>query len=148
MKKIIQIKALEKIVSKLKAKGKKVVLCHGVFDLLHIGHINHFHEAKDHGDILVVTVTSDQYVNKGPNRPAFSEEDRLKALAALNVVDYVALNKSPTAISAIKGLKPNIYCKGPDYKLHKNDISGEIINEIDALKKKWRKNCLHKRGYF
>ncbi len=135
MKKIIQIKALEKIVSKLKAKGKKVVLCHGVFDLLHIGHINHFHEAKDHGDILVVTVTSDQYVNKGPNRPAFSEEDRLKALAALNVVDYVALNKSPTAISAIKGLKPNIYCKGPDYKLHKNDISGEIINEIDALKK-------------
>ena len=135
MKKIIQIKVLEKIVSKLKAKGKKVVLCLGVFDLLHIGHINHFHEAKDHGDILVVTVTSDQYVNKGPNRPAFSEEDRLKALAALNVVDYVALNKNPTAISAIKGLKPNIYCKGPDYKLHKNDISGEIINEINTLKK-------------
>ena len=135
MKKIIPINVLEKIISKLKVKGKKIVLCHGVFDLLHVGHINHFLEARNYGDILIVTVTADQYVNKGPNRPAFNEEDRLKALAALNVVDYVALNKSATAVSVIKELKPNVYCKGQDYKSHKNDISGEIKNEINALKK-------------
>ena len=134
MGKIVSIKALAKIISKLKNKGKKVVLCHGVFDLLHVGHINHFCEAKGYGDILIVTVTPDQYVNKGPNRPAFKEEDRLKALAALNAVDYVALNKSATAASAIKELKPKIYCKGQDYKFHQNDVSGEIKNEIKALK--------------
>ena len=65
MKKILPIKILEKIISKLKAKGKKVVLCHGVFDLLHIGHINHFKEAKFFGDVLVVSLTSDLFVNKG-----------------------------------------------------------------------------------
>ncbi len=134
MGKIVSIKALAKIISKTKIKGKRIVLCHGVFDLLHIGHINHFQEAKNYGDILIVTLTPDQYVNKGPNRPAFKEEDRLKALASLNVVDYVALNKSATAVSAINELKPSVYCKGQDYKLHRNDTSGQIKNEIKALR--------------
>jgi len=135
MEKIVSIKALAKIISKMKIKGKRIVLCHGVFDLLHIGHINHFQEAKNCGDILIVTLTPDQFVNKGPNRPAFKEEDRLKALASLNVVDYVALNKSATAVSAINELKPSVYCKGQDYKLHRNDTSGQIKNEIKALRK-------------
>jgi len=135
VKKIVSIEVLGKIVSKQKAKGKKVVLCHGVFDLLHLGHINHFQEAKKYGDILVVTVTSDQYVNKGPNRPAFAAQDRLRALASLNSIDYVALSISPTAVLAIEKIKPNIYCKGPDYSANKNDITGEIKNEIYSLKK-------------
>ena len=61
---------LKKIITKLKVRKKKIVLCHGVFDLLHVGHINHFQTAKSYGDILVVSVTSDKYVNKGPGRPA------------------------------------------------------------------------------
>jgi rfaE bifunctional protein kinase chain/domain/rfaE bifunctional protein nucleotidyltransferase chain/domain len=133
--KIISPENLEKIISKLKVKRKKIVLCHGVFDLLHIGHIKHFNEAKNYGDILIVSLTPDAYVNKGPKRPAFNEKLRLEAIAALNVVDYVTLNSSSTAISAIKKIKPNIYCKGSDYKNHKNDISGQIKNEINALKK-------------
>ena len=60
--KILAIESLKKIVSKDKAKGKKIVLCHGTFDLLHIGHIRHFEEAKKLGDILIVTITSDKYV--------------------------------------------------------------------------------------
>ena len=68
MKKIVSIENLAKIISKLKNKEKKIVLCHGVFDLLHIGHINHFKEAKKLGDILVVTVTQDKFVNKGPKQ--------------------------------------------------------------------------------
>ena len=133
--KITSIENLKKIIFKLKSKKKKIVLCHGVFDLLHIGHIKHFNEARKYGDILVVTLTPDAYVDKGPKRPAFSEKLRLEAIASLDVVDYVALNSSPTAISAIKKIKPNIYCKGPDYKDHKNDISGQIKNEIRELKK-------------
>ena len=133
--KITSIGNLKKIILNLKSKKKKIVLCHGVFDLLHIGHIKHFNESKKYGDILVVTITPDAYVDKGPRRPAFNEKLRLEAIAALNIVDYVALNSSPTAISAIKKIKPNIYCKGPDYKDHKNDISGQIKNEIRELKK-------------
>ena len=135
MKKIISIENVKKIISKAKIKRKKIVLCHGVFDLLHFGHINHFKEAKNYGDILVVSVTSDKYVNKGPGRPAFNEHQRTNALASLEAVDYVILNKNPTAINIIKELKPNIYCKGKDYQDHKHDITGEIKNEIKILKK-------------
>ena len=133
--KILAIESLKKIVSKDKAKGKKIVLCHGTFDLLHIGHIRHFEEAKKLGDILIVTITSDKYVNKGPKRPVFNEKYRLETVAALDVVDFVVLSEYPTSVEAIKRLKPHFYCKGPDYKNHKNDISGEIINEIKAVKR-------------
>tara|TARA_X000001036_G_scaffold426580_1_gene454140 strand:+ start:556 stop:2079 length:1524 start_codon:yes stop_codon:yes gene_type:complete len=126
---------LRKTITKLKAKKKKIVLCHGVFDLLHVGHINHFQNAKSYGDILVVSVTSDKYVNKGPGRPAFNEQQRLKALAALESIDYLVLNNFATAVKIIKELKPNVYCKGQDYKLNKDDVTGEIKNEIKVLKK-------------
>ena len=134
-RKIFPLESLDTLFLKEKKKGKKIVHCHGVFDLLHIGHIKHFTEAKSLGDILVVTLTPDIYVNKGPNRPAFNEKLRIEAIAALDTVDYVALNQSPTAISAIKKIKPHIYCKGSDYKNHKNDITGQIKNEISMLKK-------------
>ena len=133
--KIKSIESLKKIISKLKNNRKKIILCHGVFDLLHIGHIKHFNEAKNFGDVLVVSITPDKYVNKGPKRPAFNEKLRAEAIAALDVVDYVAINSSPTAVSVIKKIKPNIYCKGPDYKNHSNDITGEIKNEINTIKK-------------
>jgi rfaE bifunctional protein kinase chain/domain/rfaE bifunctional protein nucleotidyltransferase chain/domain len=135
IKKIVTIDNLKKISKKLKKRNKKIVLCHGVFDLLHIGHINHFEEAKKYGDILVVSVTANNFVNKGPGRPAFNEINRIKALAALKIIDYVVLSKFPTALSVIKELKPNIYCKGQDYKFHKDDITGAIKDEIKVLKK-------------
>ena len=132
--KIISISQLSEKVKSAKAEGKKVVHCHGVFDLLHIGHIKHFEEAKSYGDILVVTATADEFVNKGPNRPAFTSNLRLQALASLEVVDYAAVNDWPTALEAIKILKPDIYCKGPDFKNHADDITGKIVEEEDAVK--------------
>ena len=96
-KKIVSIEKLEKIARRNKSKKKKIVLCHGVFDLLHVGHIKHFQEAKSLGDLLFVTLTPDEYVNKGPNRPAFTANLRLEAIAALVSCDYVAENKWPTA---------------------------------------------------
>ena len=98
---------LKKRVSKDKAKGKKVVLCHGTFDLLHVGHIKYFNEAKTFGNKLIVTVTSDKYVNKGPNRPIFPLEARMQCISALKYVDYVVANTSENAVHAIKILKPH-----------------------------------------
>src|ERR1700694_5136221 len=71
--KIYELPELAKKVEELQAKGKRVVHAHGVFDLLHPGHIRHLREAKTFGDVLVVTLTEDLHVNKGPHRPAFPE---------------------------------------------------------------------------
>ena len=133
--KIVSIEKLKQIILKLKDKGKKIILCHGVFDLLHVGHVNYFQEAKSYGNILVVSVTSDLYVRKGPNRPAFHETNRIKALAALKITDYIILSKNPTSVPIIRDIKPDFYCKGPDYKSHQHDVSGEIKNEVSAIKK-------------
>ena len=135
MKKIVSFDVLAKTISKLKAKGRKVVLCHGVFDLLHVGHIKHFKEAKNLGDVLIVSLTPDKFVNKGPGKPVFNERLRLEAIAALEDVNFVILNTEPTAVGPIGKLKPNIYCKGPDYKIHSYDVSGQIRKEAAAIKK-------------
>ena len=129
------INFLSKLSQKKRREGKKVVLCHGVFDLLHIGHIKHFEQAKSHGDILIVSITADNFVNKGPGRPAFNEENRLEAITSLSMVDYALINYDLTATKLINQIKPNIYCKGPDYKNKSKDITGEINNEIKALDK-------------
>ena len=115
-------------------QNKKIFLCHGVFDLLHIGHIKYFETAKSEGDLLIVTVTPDRYVNKGPERPVFSENLRCEAIAALSVVDYVALNIWPTAVETIRLLKPDVYAKGSEYKDIKKDITGKIGEEENAIK--------------
>ncbi|OGO42862.1 MAG: hypothetical protein A2Z05_02440 [Chloroflexi bacterium RBG_16_60_22] len=132
-----KIKPLEKlagITASLRARKRKVVQCHGVFDLLHIGHIRHFEQAKRLGDVLVVTVTPDKYVNKGPHHPAFTHDLRAEAIAALDCVDYVAVNNWPTAVETIKLLKPDIYAKGSDYKDAEKDHTGKIVEEEAAVK--------------
>ena len=132
--KIKTLEELQRIIADLKSKGKKIVHCHGVFDLLHIGHIKHFEQAKTFGNVLVVTITPDEYVNKGPNRPAFTTTLRLEALAGLESIDFVAANKWSDAIETIKMLQPEFYCKGPDYKAHSDDITGKIDDEEEAIK--------------
>ena len=133
-RKIKNLEELAKLLASLRADGKKVVLCHGVFDLLHIGHIRHFEQAKKLGDILVVTVTPDKYVNKGPHRPAFVVNLRAESIAALDCVDYVAINNWPTSVETIKLLKPNIYAKGSDYRDARKDYTGKITDEEAAIK--------------
>ena len=108
---------LAKAVADLKRKGKRIVQCHGVFDLLHIGHIQHLEQAKKLGDVLVVTLTPDKHVNKGPHRPIFAQDLRAQAIAALDCVDYVAINKWPLADRTIQFLRPDIYVKGTEYKV-------------------------------
>lgn len=86
------------------------------------------------GDLLVVTTTSDQFVNKGPGRPVFTDELRAEAIAALDCVDYVAINNRPMAVEAIKLIKPDFFVKGPDYADPDRDRSGGIILEEEAVR--------------
>ena len=119
--KIKTLEELKEIVSAFGADGKKVVMCHGVFDLLHIGHIRYLKQAQKLGDVLIVTVTQDHNVNKGPHLPAFTENLRLESLAALECVDYVALNQRPTAVEAIRILRPHVYAKGAEYRQNRTE---------------------------
>jgi len=131
--KIVDLDELAAITGEYARRGKRVVMCHGVFDLLHIGHIRHFQQARRLGDVLVVTVTPDRYVNKGPGRPAFNEQLRMEAVASLDVVDHVALNRWPTAVETIRLLKPRFYVKGREYEDAQADITGGIALEREAV---------------
>lgn len=132
--KILDLPALADTVKADRSRGKRIVHCHGVFDLLHIGHIRHFMEARAHGDVLVVTITADQYVNKGPSRPAFGEQLRAEALAALECIDYVAVNQSESAIPAIEAVRPDFYVKGKEYRDRPKQRGGKLAKEETTVK--------------
>ncbi len=132
--KIRKIDEIGSIVKDEKRQGRIVVHCHGVFDLLHPGHIRHFREAKAQGDKLVVSLTPDCFVNKGPGRPTFNEQLRSEQLAAIAYVDFVVLNDSPDAISIIKRVCPNLYVKGAEYRNHAEDVTGKISAEAEAVR--------------
>lgn len=132
-KKILKLDGLAERVTQLKSEGLKIVMCHGVFDLVHVGHIRHFHQARKFADVLVVTVTPDRFVNKGTHRPAFPEALRVEAVAALEAVDYVALNYWPTAAETIRLLLPDIYCKGGEYRGVEGEARTNLLREIEAV---------------
>ena len=127
--KIIDRKDFPPIREKLRKEGKKVVLCHGVFDLLHQGHLEHFEDAKRQGDVLVVSVTAAKYVNKGPGRPIFGDAERLKFIASLELVDYVILSEAITVHEVVRCVQPDIYAKGKEYAKPQNDLTGNIGSE-------------------
>lgn len=126
-------KIIKKLFSNIK-KNKKIVFCHGVFDVLHLGHVRHFKEAKQKGDILVVSVTSDNFVNKGFGRPYYDLQTRMQTLEALETIDYIIPSFSLTAEHNLNLVRPNIYCKGPDYR-NKPDITENLKKEKKILKK-------------
>ena len=135
MNKILNLEKLKAQVKKEKNKNKKIVLCHGVFDLIHIGHIKHFKEARKNGDYLIVSITSDKFVNKGSGRPIFNQSFRAEFLSSLSSVDAVFINDHPTSEKLISNIKPNIYFKGPDYKDNKKDSTKNIYKEIANTKR-------------
>lgn len=109
------------------------VLAHGCFDRLHPGHIRHLQEARKLGDRLVVSVTSDEHVNKGIGRPVFTAEARADALRALACVDEVIVNRSPDATPVIAALKPAIYVKGIDYRNNDGPELGRERAAVEAV---------------
>lgn len=131
--KIVSLDELAAIVQRLKNEGKRVVQAHGAFDLLHLGHVKHLEAARSYGDVLIVTLTADKFVNKGPNRPVFKEFLRAEMLAALAIVDYVSVNPEADAVGAIRKIQPNHYAKGQDYVNPEGDVTGKITDERNAI---------------
>src|SRR3989344_2621283 len=133
-KKIKFAPELAAIIRNKKDQGKKVAQCHGVFDLLHRGHLHQFEQVKSKADILLVTITADRFVLKGPGRPVFNQNIRADMLAALELVDFVAIVESASATEIIKILQPNYYAKGQSYKETSKDITGKIGPEVEAIR--------------
>ncbi len=125
---------MKKKPEKLKSQ-KKIGLCHGVFDILHIGHLWHFKEAKKKVDYLIVSVTSKELVQKTPGKPIFNDEQRAEILRSIDVIDEVIISNEKSAVEVIKKIKPDLYFKGQDYKNKKGDLSKKILDEERTVKK-------------
>ncbi len=130
----INSKNIKKIIDQLKKNKKTVGLVHGVFDILHVGHLLYFEEAKKNVDYLIASVTSDKYAAKAPGKPIFDIENRLKVLQSLKSIDLAIESNSPSAVEIINEIKPSIYFKGKDYEKTK-DLSGNLKREMNAVKK-------------
>lgn len=131
--KILTLDQLAQFAEMARRRGQRVVLAHGTFDLLHMGHVRHLEQARALGDVLLVTITADPFVNKGPGRPVFTGMLRAEMLAALTYVERVAMNEAPTAETVISLIKPDIYVKGSDYAEAEKDVTGKIHNEREAV---------------
>jgi len=131
--KIRSVGEVAEIAEQLRRLGRTVVQAHGTFDLLHLGHVRHLEAARKLGDALIVTVTADRFVNKGPGRPVFNGELRTEMLATLEYVDWVAINDAPDAVSAIECIRPSIYIKGQDYQNPHGDVTGMISVERETV---------------
>ncbi|OGN25691.1 MAG: hypothetical protein A3B17_02185 [Candidatus Yanofskybacteria bacterium RIFCSPLOWO2_01_FULL_45_72] len=99
------------IVNQLKAEGKRIVLGHGVFDLMHIGHMYYLEQAADLGDVLIVSIVDDKFVRKGSDRPCFAETIRRRSIASLGFVDFVAPCHEIGPYEIIRTLKPDVYVR-------------------------------------
>ncbi len=131
-KKIREINELRGIVTQAKKDGKRVVFTNGCFDVLHYGHIHLLSEARKLGDLLIVALNSDRSVQKikGADRPVFSEIERTRLIAAIEMVDYVTLFDEPDPYSIIKELRPNVLVKGGDWA--RSEIVGAAVVEEDG----------------
>ena len=122
-----KIKSLDEILFLRKLNKKRFVMCHGNFDIVHLGHIRHLTYAKKFGDILLVTITADSKIIKGANRPHVPHDLRALNLAALEIVDFVTIDHNSTPILNLKKIKPEFYVKGLEYA--KSSFSSKTLEE-------------------
>lgn len=113
--------------------GKKIVLSHGCFDIFHIGHLNYLKESKKLGDVLFVSITNDEFINKGDNRPRFNINQRLSIINELKCVDYCVISNDFTCLGIIKKLMPDIYSKGVDVKGNESILGSNLYKEYQEL---------------
>ena len=113
-KKIKTAKEISKIIGQ-RPRKKKVIMCHGNFDIVHPGHIRHLIYASSKADILIASLTCDAFITKGSNRPYIPEELRAINLSVLDMVDFVIIDKNSKPLKNIKIIKPDFFAKGSDY---------------------------------
>lgn len=131
--KILPLNDLADRLAGLRAESKRVVYCHGCFDLMHPGHIKHLQAARQMGEVLVVVVTPDRYIDKGPDRPVFNQKLRAESLAALECVDFVAINEWPTAEKTLYLLRPAYFVKGQEFETLE-DKTGKLQKEYAVVR--------------
>lgn len=112
-------------------RARSVIMCHGMFDIVHPGHLRHLVYAKEKADVLIASVTADEHVLKADHRPYVPQELRASNLAALEVVDHVVIDHHPTPIENIRYLQPDYFAKG--YEYFANGIPPRTQEEITAL---------------
>src|SRR5688572_5386558 len=126
--KILSGETLEHAIARWKFFKKKIVFTNGVFDILHLGHVEYLSKAADLGDILIVGVNSDsstKRLNKGSNRPLNNQEQRTMVLASLSFVNAVIIFDEDTPRDLISKVQPDVLVKGGDYK--PEDVAGADI---------------------
>lgn len=116
-RKIVPLGELGERADRFREAGQSVVLCHGCFDIVHPGHLRYLQFAGSQGDVLVVSLTGDDAIEKGDGtRPQVPQELRAENLAALQFVDLVVIAEGPTAEPVIRTLRPRRYVKGREYE--------------------------------
>ena len=123
---------LKKIIGKFPRK-KKIVMCHGVFDVVHPGHIRHLAFAKSKADLLIVSITADKHIKKGTYRPHIPENMRAISLAVFEMVDYVLIDNNQKPNINISKLKPDYFAKGFEYNSEK--VNPDTQEEMKDIKK-------------
>lgn len=133
----LKIKGIPEVVkdtNRRKARGERIVFTNGCFDLLHPGHTQYLHSARELGDCLIVGLNSDRSVRsiKGPNRPIFPQEMRAELLASLGFVDTVVIFDQDDPLMVIKQLLPHVLVKGGDWP--KEEIIGaDVVEEAGGV---------------
>ncbi len=123
-------------------RNKQVIMCAGVFDVVHVGHIIHLTYAKKQAEILIACVTSDRYITKGDDRPYIPEKLRAQNVAALEMINFVIIDDNPTPINTISKLMPDIFIKGYEYKDGENLKTKEEISIVESYGGK----CMYSPG--
>lgn len=116
-RKILPRDELAAVLAEARAGGARVVLCNGVFDLLHVGHVRVLRAARGEGDLLVVALNDDASTRrlKGVGRPLQPAAERAEILSALACVDYVTWFAEDTVAATLRALRPAVHAKGGDY---------------------------------
>ena len=127
--KVVSVDQIVRLIGPI-SREKKVAMCHGVFDVVHPGHIRHLAYAKSKADILLVSITCDRWITKGPYRPHVPENLRAYSLAALDLVDFIIIDKNPNPIENLKSIKPNYFAKGFEYS---NNLPRETLEEMEVV---------------
>ena len=101
------------------SRNLRIVLANGCFDLLHVGHVRYFEDARSRGGVLVVALNTDESVRalKGPGRPLMPLAERAELVAALSCVDYVTSFAERDLEATLRELRPDVHAKGTDYSV-------------------------------
>jgi len=126
---ILDRDALVARITAAKAKGARIVLANGCFDVLHAGHVRYLQGARALGDLLIVGINSDAEVArlKGEGRPILAERDRAELVASLEAVDLVTIFDEPTVTELLLAIRPDVHAKGTDY-------TEETVPERDVVR--------------